>query len=66
MGHFPKIINLCSICIQRVPILQNHGDTKQGIANFVETLSDGEFNQDELEDIADRVDFTSNRLRSVA
>ena len=46
--------------------MQNHGDTKQGIANFVEALSEGEFNQDELDDIADRVDFSSNRLRFVA
>ena len=46
-------------------ILQKHGDTKQGIAYFVDTLSEGEFNQDELDDIAERIDFTGNRLRSV-
>ena len=48
-----------------IHILQNHGDTKQGIAYFVDSLSEGEFNQDELDDIADRIDFSSNRLRSV-
>ena len=31
----------------------------------MDALCEGQFNQDELDDIADRVDFSSNKLRSV-